>query len=316
MHHDNPFAEHVRKNPFDNTPRLILADFLEESGDPLGEFIRVQVGLSQLPDNDRGRAALETRERVLIDAYGEQWLEPLRKLGAEGVSIGCFQRGLIERIKITARNFLNHGAELCSCSPALHTIQLKALDEAFDDFAEFALPTQIRGLDLTNSKITVLNKRSEKWYQMHCIDQLSELDLRFTQTTDVELSGLCRRDIRNLQLLHLSANSITADGAQCLAGCAALHNLQRLFMSLNKIGSDGAYALATSPFLVNLLEIDLASNNIGNEGAAALASSVNLPLLERLNLRANRIGSADLLTIEGYRHLRNLRYLDIRNNHP
>lgn len=315
LHHDNPFAERVRKNPYDDTPRLIFADYLEESGDPLGEFIRVQVGLSQLPANDPGRAKLESRERELIEIHGEAWLEPLRKLGVEGVSIRCFKRGLIERIKISANNWLVHGNELCSCSPALHTLQLKDLDVSFDDFADAALPAQIRGLDLTNSKISNLNDLSKPWFHIPCIDQMRELDLRFTRTTDRELTGLCRRDLRQLQRLDLGANAISASGAMALAGCVSLQNLRALFISLNKIGSAGVRAIATSPNLTNLRELDLASNGIDVEGAAALASSANLASLERLNLRANRIGTAEFQTIEGYRQLRNLRHFDARNNH-
>ena len=38
------FIQEILANQDDDTPRLIFADWLEERGDPRGEFIRVQCG--------------------------------------------------------------------------------------------------------------------------------------------------------------------------------------------------------------------------------------------------------------------------------
>jgi uncharacterized protein (TIGR02996 family) len=77
----------------DDVPRLLLADVLEEAGDPSGEFIRVQIELARLsrwpcggyycdesvghidcedPAGER-RGALRRRERELLDEYGFDW---------------------------------------------------------------------------------------------------------------------------------------------------------------------------------------------------------------------------------------------------
>ena len=42
MTHDEAFLQAIIDNPDDDAPRLIYADWLEERGDPRGEFIRVQ----------------------------------------------------------------------------------------------------------------------------------------------------------------------------------------------------------------------------------------------------------------------------------
>ena len=42
------FVEEIRRSPDDITPRLIYADFLEDNGDPRGEFIRIQCQLSEM----------------------------------------------------------------------------------------------------------------------------------------------------------------------------------------------------------------------------------------------------------------------------
>src|SRR5947209_2863533 len=43
------FRAAVLAAPDDDTPRLVFADWLEEQGDPYGEFVRVQVALAALP---------------------------------------------------------------------------------------------------------------------------------------------------------------------------------------------------------------------------------------------------------------------------
>lgn len=45
---EKAFIDDIVQNPEDMTPRLIYADWLEERGDPRGEFIRVQMELHRL----------------------------------------------------------------------------------------------------------------------------------------------------------------------------------------------------------------------------------------------------------------------------
>ena len=43
------FLQAVKDDPDDDAPRLLLADWLEEQGEPRGEFIRVQCLRARLP---------------------------------------------------------------------------------------------------------------------------------------------------------------------------------------------------------------------------------------------------------------------------
>ena len=50
------FLQRIRAYPDDDAPRLVFADWLDEQGDPRGDFIRVQVALAQLErEGRRGR---------------------------------------------------------------------------------------------------------------------------------------------------------------------------------------------------------------------------------------------------------------------
>lgn len=313
MQYDNPFADEVRVNPYDDTPRLIFADFLDDYGDPLGQFIRTQISLNQLPKNDPARTPLELQETELLNAYGETWLAPFREMGAEGVTVSCFQRGLIENIKISARNFLTHGVSVCAQAPALHTIQLTHLEEAYEDFAQAELPQQIRGLNLSPSGISTVRREMQSWPRIRCIEQLTELEVRFAKVSDDEVAEFCNRDLSRLKKLNLGVNSITAAGANALAGCPTLFGLTHLLIPLNNIGSEGAVALANSPYFENVVELDVSSNSIDSAGVRGLASSITLSSLQRLNLRANVIADPELVKMESFSALRNLTSLDVRN---
>src|SRR5438093_1094848 len=85
------FLRAIAEDPEDDAPRLVFADWLEEQGDPRGEFMRLQVHLARLPENDHRRAVLEERERELLDRHAVDWLGPLH----EQLRDWRFVRGLL-----------------------------------------------------------------------------------------------------------------------------------------------------------------------------------------------------------------------------
>jgi uncharacterized protein (TIGR02996 family) len=64
--------------PADDTPRLVLADWLDESGDPdRAEFIRAQCEAESLHPNSRWRHVLEARAGELFAAHWIEWWRPV-----------------------------------------------------------------------------------------------------------------------------------------------------------------------------------------------------------------------------------------------
>ena len=55
----------IHAAPHDAAPRLVYADWLDERGDPRGEFIRVQVAVARMSPGDPGRDTLVSREAAL-----------------------------------------------------------------------------------------------------------------------------------------------------------------------------------------------------------------------------------------------------------
>src|SRR5262245_55536383 len=80
-----------KADPNDDGLRLILADWLEERGDPRGAFVRLQVERSRLRDWDARQADLARREAALLRRHRAAWLGAL----AGRCAGETFRRGLV-----------------------------------------------------------------------------------------------------------------------------------------------------------------------------------------------------------------------------
>ena len=82
MTEEEAFLTAVCERPDDDAPRLIFADWLEERGDPRGEFIRVQCIQARMAEGDKRRHGLRAREQELLQIHRKEWETPLCALGA------------------------------------------------------------------------------------------------------------------------------------------------------------------------------------------------------------------------------------------
>src|SRR5947209_5479870 len=109
MTHDDAFLRAIIEGPDDDDLRLVYADWLDERGDPRGEFIRVQVELARPSGDDgppgaRRRGELEARERELLREHAGEWAGSLR--GRAGPA--DFSRGFVETIRARPEEFVAH----------------------------------------------------------------------------------------------------------------------------------------------------------------------------------------------------------------
>jgi uncharacterized protein (TIGR02996 family) len=90
------FLQDAKRHPGDDTPRLILADYLEDRGDGhRAEFIRLQCRLAsdaRPPLTDMERIDLAFRADDLLNRHGGAWLGPLWCWGGAGQG---WHRGLL-----------------------------------------------------------------------------------------------------------------------------------------------------------------------------------------------------------------------------
>jgi uncharacterized protein (TIGR02996 family) len=128
MSTDDEFIQTIIANPDDDTPRLVYADWLDEQGDPRGEFIRVQCALATMADEDPGRWDLELRQARLLRRYGWQWwFEPFNPLRTRP----NFTRGFAETasLDIHVRQFLAQPQFFFRNYPFLQNLMLYDVEE-------------------------------------------------------------------------------------------------------------------------------------------------------------------------------------------
>jgi uncharacterized protein (TIGR02996 family) len=111
------FLQDICEHPEDDGPRLIYADWLDDHGDSdRAEFIRTQVELARLDEEDERRQPLAERETQLLAEHESAWRSELPAF--EEVWWGGFSRGFVAQATVArAAGFLRHGAALCSATP-------------------------------------------------------------------------------------------------------------------------------------------------------------------------------------------------------
>jgi uncharacterized protein (TIGR02996 family) len=156
---DRNEAAFLRAIAADDDPvgRRVFADWLEECGDaPRAEFLRVQCELASGEISDERRHELRVRERTLLDAHRQQWVQAFG-LPLEDVA---FRGGLIASARLAEWDFhrilqTEYAARLAT----LTELDLSGLglgDAGLWVFAESARFPALRKLILSDNGITDL----------------------------------------------------------------------------------------------------------------------------------------------------------------
>jgi uncharacterized protein (TIGR02996 family) len=322
-----------KENPDDDTPRLILADRLEEHDDPRGTFLRLQVQAARLSLKDRHRATLVAQANALRQEHEAAWLGPL----AKGTLKVFHERGLLSLVvpgqSLTGQNWdklladtetwawvaalyvreRTAPARLAKCRLLAEVSFLQLVHWCCDESGLKLLVAsphllRLRSLDLAGSGLGWAAASSLA--ETSSLPRLRRLYLGANSLGDRGLQILAGSPLlARLDLLELASNGIGDVGLQALAVSPHAARLERLDLFQNRIGPDGARALAESPYLTRLRVLQLENNNITDEGVQALARSPNLAKLEFLHLPAGQIGMAGARALVESAHLAGLKEL-------
>jgi uncharacterized protein (TIGR02996 family) len=275
----------VKENPADDAPRLVLADWLEEHGDPRGELVRLQVHLAREGEEGPEREEWRRREEELRGRHAAAWVGPLQPLLRDW----SFHRGLLRLNVHTTKLLTRQGTAL-------------AATEAY------AWVDGVRFRSITTEGLRRFTL-SPLW------PALNALVLWNCQVGD---EGVCTvadaPGIVPFATLIFEYNGLGPNAAAALAASPRVAGLTDLLLRNNRIGPAGAAALAASPHLGRLTTLDLYDNRIGDEGVTALAGSPNLAHLTTLRLDGNDISTAGLRALLASPHLGRLRELSLIRN--
>lgn len=288
-------AEAEEDRPDADDARLVVADALQEQGDPRGELISIQCatarlglgpprlfaewlrdGLAAADKTSEAVQRLLRREQELLRAHGTAWAGGAATLAPNA---WVFRRGFVEQLGLGRRAQTLDAA--VDAAPLLETLHQTA---AWDD------PLAIR-----------------TYFDVPAARRLREL---YLPDAGRQLSSVARvRALAGLRRLLLNHAGGPHD-AVGLAGATFTEALRGLVLSSFKVDPSTVRAFAG---FSGLVELQLVDTRLGVAGAGALGG-LALPALEVLAVRHGKIGD------EGARSLRQapwasrLRALDLRKN--
>jgi uncharacterized protein (TIGR02996 family) len=242
------FLQDIKEDPHDDTPRLILADWLQENGDAedsaRGELLRLQCQAARLPSSNPRYTGLQVRQQQLFDRHGKRWLTALGVKPAR-----CrWERGLL--------------AVFIRQSPLLQISSRDAASEAWAWVSELYVSTT------SASEISLLRG----WFAHATIlAHLSTLSLFDNQLGPADARALAAcPHLSRLSRLVLDYNHLGDEGAIALANSANLPGLRELSLDSNHIRDTGGLALATSEYRRGLTRLSLQSNPLHRSAADEL----------------------------------------------
>ncbi len=277
----------VIENHDDDTPRLVYADWVEEHGESeadraRAEFIRVQVELTRLAEDDARRHPLQLRETELLGWYEEDWLAPLDRWRVHRPDWPrtVWRRGFAEGIEVHGDAFVNRTAELFALAPLRRVSIFILPDSASARLAAQPLLLRLRGLHLWSPEggrgledllisPHLANLTSLQFPGLASPFLEPEERNNVLTPRGVELLS-DESHLTQLEELDLTAHSLGDEGVEILAGSLVFRRLTRLVLRENWLTDRAARALAESATLGRLKEIDVRSNRIGPEGERVL----------------------------------------------
>jgi uncharacterized protein (TIGR02996 family) len=323
------FLQAILHEPDDDTHRLVYADWLDDHGDPRGEFIRVQCELDRLGADDPTRQVLLERSETLQRRHSRAWAGDVDDL----VSAYDYRRGFVECVRIDAVALLQHGDRLFELAP-IRELHLTALSEHLPYLAACAPLRNLTSLDLIcpSEDVSTL----EEFFASPHLAGLTRLKVRqssavpralgrsylpFLESLDLAGSVVRADDVRHLATgrlprldrLGLRSTSLDESAVQVLAAAPMLGRLSALDLRYNFLPAEAAETLARSPWTARLRSLSLGSNLLGDSGVAALAATP-MPSLTRLFLSQNRLQGPGVKAIARAAHRANLTHLDVDYN--
>jgi len=231
------FLEAILAAPEQDAPRLVYADWLEERGDPRGQFIRLQIAADRCARQSHERHELEAQARALLDEYEEEWIGDILRNKARS----WFRRGFVEKIIVPAMYLQTYAGRIWDREPVVSV--------------------EIRELNNYASAIATLPE----------LKYLRRLSFGIGSIDDEAILPLVERaQFGPLEVFTAWHGKLGDESAIVIANSPMARRLRILDLSNNLIQSRGGQALARSPYLQHIQSIRLYRNRIGIEAAEEL----------------------------------------------
>ena len=313
----------AKAEPDDDTPRLVLADWLQEQSAPAdvarGEWLRNLVEANRLIPEDPRRGGLVRRAKELWQQNRMAWAAPLYQVGYELPDDEATFRGGFLSPSAYGTDVLRKkglaivGSEVFAWITGLNfqrftSIQMTKL---------LASPIIESITSLSFSSWVAL--RPYDFEKIAANDRVGKLKTLHTHHARVFMRGavaLARSPhLGGLRHLHLWNETIRDGGFAALCNSEHLNELRSLVVPNNELTYHSARAFAAGTGLPALTELHLGgTNTIGWEGTRFLVSSERSGRLKKLNLWSTDVGDAGVEAITRAGHMNRLTHLDLSSN--
>jgi uncharacterized protein (TIGR02996 family) len=304
----------AKERPRDDTPLLVLADWLEEqpaeADRARGQYVRAACEWSRR--EDLRHDPLWEEMKSLENRHGAEWLGPLDQNGVKW----AFRRGLLHlEVETTRLGWLRSpswaGTEAWAWVEALKLTKLSS--PAVRQLAGSPLLGSLTDLDLD----CAAPAEGEDVAALAASPGLA--DIQILQVRHMRQGGvvalLPSPHLRNLRRLELWSNGLRdQDVRALLASMPYMERLDTLRLANDRFGDEGVRALAGSPRLAGLISLHFTwTRNVGDGGAFALAASPHFPNLLSLELHQTQIGDAGVRALLDSPHLRHTKFFQLHS---
>jgi uncharacterized protein (TIGR02996 family) len=303
--HEDAFLRTILEHPDEDTPRLVYADWLQERGNPWGEYIRCAVLAAQKKTPAAQRRKLSGRADELLAAHGEQWLSPVLDRAQTELERGFVTTFELEHAtdpptdsavapladrpifalaaKHVGQRYLYRHFSLLARLP-----RLGCLGKLTWEGHAFGCDKEAPNYDAPEGPLGALFMASPH------LAGLTELHVANCGLKNKALVALARNPaVAGLRVLDLGAdnsmevcgNFFDHKGVKALAESAYLARLEELSLEDGfLVGDRGARHVLESPQFTNLRKLNLCGIDMTDQGAQRLARTPSLARLEELRL--------------------------------
>lgn len=200
---EHPLYQSVVDDPQNDQPRLLFADWMDESGDPRGDFIRMQLDLANSEMYEVERRERVNQVSILLDQNRSRWNGPVHRYLGEVAGlrvrrrrgpIRCwdYDRGFIHDVMLESATFLQWHDVIRRIGPL----------------------ERLRLLHCQKNAEALMFSQELMEYRSLCM----AFDWPSTLRCNVILRAIARSDhLKNIQTLKIRNMHVLDQGAQALA---------------------------------------------------------------------------------------------------
>lgn len=271
------FIDAILEDPHDLQARLVFADFLEESGDPRAELIRVQLEQQGRLLHDPERKRLRAKELKLLKQYGKFGSLPdvAKELSACG--------GFPDAMEITVQRFLNHADEIFASAP-IRQVVFRGQSKKIDLLAESPYLKNLASLTLKNHDSAPA--KFQKLLTNPCLTNLDSLDISGDWITPEILQTVATHPnfvgLKSLEVALYSFGNESDENDLSFLTNPCFENLESL--AINGFAAHDVTPISNSPKLTHLTQLQIEGGGLLPSIMHEVLDSSSYPNLRSLRL--------------------------------